>query len=422
MSLGFWGSGLLAFIGLPLYLALSAAALVGFLASDLSPSIYFGEMLRLSTNPVLIAIPLFTLGGYILAGSGAPRRIVRLAQALLGWMPGGLAVVAIIVMALLAAFTGASGVTIVALGGLMLPTLIKGGFSERFGLGLLTTAGSVGLLFPPSLPIIIYGVIAEAPIDKLFIAGILPGILMVGSLAAYSIFTGIRTKPVEPPEKVGIWEGIRGAIWEIPLPIVVIGGIYGGFVTTSEAAVLMVVYLLLVEVVITRDIKFKALPGIFTDTAVLVGEILMILAGALALTNFLVYADIPTLLLGWMQSAVTSKWAFLLVLNIFLLIIGSLMEIFSALVVVVPLLVPLAQQYGIDPIHLAMIFLANMEVGFCTPPFGLNLFISSFRFQKPIVEIYRATLPFFLINFIILLIITYFPWFSLAPLSWFKGP
>ncbi len=414
--------GVIAIAGLPLYLALSSVAILGFLQQHLTPTIFFAEIVRLTSNPTLIAIPLFTFAGYLLAASRAPGRLVRLAEALLGWLPGGLAVVAILVMALLAAFTGASGITIVALGGLMLPTLIQGGFSERFSLGLLTASGSIGLLFPPSLPIILYGVVASAPIDKLFIAGIAPGLLMVFSFSAYAIYKGVGVGKRRQVEIVSVGKALLGAMWEIPLPIIVIGGIYGGLLTTGEAAVVMVVYLLIVEVLITRDIKWKSLPSVMAESSLLVGEILLILGAALALTNYLVYADVPANLLGWLKDALPSKWAFLLALNVFLLIVGSLMEIFSALVVVVPLILPLALQYGVHPIHLAMIFLANLEVGFCMPPFGLNLFISSFRFQRPIMDIYRASLPFLAISLIILAIITYVPALSLEPLRWLKGP
>jgi C4-dicarboxylate transporter, DctM subunit len=413
--------GGLAVAGLPLYLVLSGVALSGFHLAELKSEIYFAELVRLAGNPALIAIPLFTLAGYILAGSKAPQRLVKLASALLGWLPGSLAVVTILVMALLAAFTGASGITIVALGGLMLPTLIQGGFRERFSLGLLTSSGSIGLLFPPSLPIILYGVVAETPIDKLFKAGIAPGLLMILAMSAYSVFTGIRIRKDAKVEPVAIWPALKEAIWEVPLPILVVGGIYGGVFTTSEAAVVMVAYLVMVETLLTRDLKFRELPKIMKESSLLIGEILLILGAALALTNYLVYADVPTILLDWIKGTLQSKWSFLLALNIFLLIIGSLMEIFSALVVVVPLILPLALKYGVDPIHLAIIFLANLEVGFCTPPFGLNLFIGSFRLKKPIMEMYRSVLPFLAIQLIILAIITYVPAFTLAPVAWFTN-
>ena len=419
MSLGILLISALAIAGLPLYLALSGVALAGFFKEGLQLEIYFAEFVRLGSNPILIAVPLFTLAGYILANTKAPQRLVRLSEALLHWLPGSLGVVTIVVMALLAAFTGASGITIVALGGLLLPTLIKRGFSEQFGVGLLTASGSIGLLFPPSLPILIYGVVAEAPIEKLFIAGLLPGLLMVGAMSTLTIFKGIKIGKTPSSDQIGLIQALREAIWEAPLPILVVGGIYGGLVTPGEAAVLMVAYLLIIELFVTKDIKINDLPVILIEAAVLVGEILLILGAAMALTDYLVFADIPTNLLHWIQGTIESKWAFLLALNAFLLLIGSLMEMYSALIVVIPLLLPLGIQYGVDPIHLAIIFLANLEVGFCLPPFGLNLFISSFRFRKPVLTVYRAVLPFLLIQIIILILITYVPALTMAPLAWF---
>jgi tripartite ATP-independent transporter DctM subunit len=398
-----------ALLGLPLFLAMGLFALCGFSLEQLPHSIYFAEFVRIAANPTLIAIPLFTLAGFILAESRAPERLVNLATSLLGWLPGGLAVVTVLVMALLTAFTGASGVTIVALGGLMLPALMKGNYTERFGIGLLTTSGSLGLLFPPSLPLILFGIVAEVPIDKLFLAGIIPGFIMVLGMGLYSAFRSPRRPAAYQSSGVSILTSIKAAIWEIPLPIVAIGGIYAGLFTASDAAIVTVFYVLLVEVIIKRDVKWGKLPEILAESSVMVGGILMILGSALALTNYFIFADIPSRLLEWIGGTLQSKFSFLLALNLFLLVVGCLMDIFSALVVVVPLILPLAVQYGVDPIHLGIIFLANLEIGYSTPPIGLNLFISSFTFRKPVLNIYSASMPFLVIQLIILALLTYIP-------------
>ena len=408
--------------GLPLFLVLSGLAMAGFASADLNSALYFAELLRLANNPTLVAIPLFTFAGYLLAESKAPERLVRLARALLGDLPGGLAVVALLVMALFTAFTGASGITIVAMGGLLLPALLKGGYTEKFSLGLLTASGSIGLLFPPSLPLILYGVVSETPIDQLFIAGVIPGMLLVAGMAVFSVRKGIGVRSGSSAEKVQLLPAVKSAAWEIPLPIIVVGGIYGGFFTVTEAAVVTAAYLTVVECFIKRDIHpVRDLPRVLTESSVLIGGILLILGAALALTNFLVYADVPTTLLGWIKVIVKSRLAFLLLLNLFLLLVGFLMDVFSALVVVVPLILPLALDYGVHPIHLGVIFLANLEIGYCTPPVGLNLFISSFRFKQPILKLYRAALPFLVIQLLILGLITYIPQLSLFPVRLFSN-
>ncbi len=411
----------LALVGLPLFLVLSLLAIAGFISADLNPALYFAELLRLANNPTLIAIPLFTLAGYVLAESKAPERLVRLARAVIGNFPGGLAIVALVIMAVFTSFTGASGITIVALGGLLLPTLLKGGYSERFSLGLLTASGSIGLLFPPSLPLILYGVVAATSIDNLFIGGFIPGLLLVSGMAVFSFREGIKVVRLSGgQEKEPLIPAVKAAAWEIPLPVIVIGGIYGGIFTVTEAAVVTASYLIIVECFIIRDIHpVKDLPHVLKESSVLIGGILLILGAALALTNFLIFADVPTILLGWIKSVVQSKFMFLLLLNLFLLLVGCMMDVFSALVVVVPLILPLALEYGIDPIHLGVIFLANLEIGYCTPPVGLNLFIASFRFQKPILKLYRAALPFLLIQLIILALITYIPALTLYPVELF---
>lgn len=403
-----------ALFGLPLFLVLSAVALAFFAGDDISGSAVVIEMLRLSSSPMLVAIPLFTFAGTVFAEGGAPRRMVRLSEELFGWVPGGMTVVALSTCALFTAFTGASGVTIVAVGGLLLPALIKGGYPERFSLGLVTTSGSLGLLFPPSLPLIIYAYVAGVAVDELFVAGIIPGILLILLLSLYGAKRGRDAGvPVRPFRARAAWGAVREAIWEIPLPFVVLGGIYTGAMTVTEAASITAIYALVAEVVIYRDVSFFKIPQIVRSSMILVAGILVILAGAFGLTNYLIDAEVPMNMLEWMQGAFSSKWTFLLALNVFLLIVGSLMDIFSALIVVVPLILPIAEGYGVNLTHLGIIFLTNLEIGYSTPPVGLNLFISSYRFRKSIVELYRASLPYIGILLIALLIITYFPAISL---------
>ncbi len=399
----------------PLFAVISAIAILSFLTAQTDLSAIIIEMVRLANTSTLIAIPLFTFAGYILAESNTPKRLVNLTQALFGWIPGGLAIVVLVSCAVFTAFTGASGVTIVALGGLVFPALIKGNYSEKFSLGLVTTSGSLGLLFPPSLPLILYALVAQVEVDKLFIAGIIPGILLVVLLSIYSVArnykSGITTQKFSFQN---LWHATIDAIWEIPLPFIIIGGIYAGIFTVIEASVITAVYVFIVEFFIYRDLNFKKdLPRIMKESMILVGGILIILASALGLTSYLIDAQVPMKIFEFIQKYISSKYTFLLLLNIFLLIVGMLMDIFSAIIVVVPIITPIALKFGVDPIHLGIIFLTNLEIGYLTPPVGLNLFISSFRFEKPIVKIYISTLPFILILFIALLIITYIPEISL---------
>ena len=406
---------LAALFGLPLFLVLASVALSLFSGDEIPGSAVIIEMLRLSSSPMLVAIPLFTFAGAIFAEGGAARRLVALSRELFGWMPGGLSIVALLTCALFTAFTGASGVTIVAVGGLLLPALVKAGYPQRFSLGLVTTSGSLGLLFPPSLPLIIYAYVAGVAVDELFLAGIAPGILLVVLLSAYGARRGLRagvgTRPFRPRAARA---AVREAIWEIPLPFVVLGGIYSGAVTVTEAASITAIYALVAEVLIYRDVPISQIPAIVRSSMVLVAGILVILASAFGLTNYLIDAEIPMRLLAWMEGAFSSKWTFLLALNGFLLIVGSLMDIFSALIVVVPLIVPIAEGYGVNLTHLGIIFLTNLEIGYSTPPVGLNLFIASYRFKRSIVEIYRASIPFLLILLVALAIITYLPALSLT--------
>ena len=405
----------LLFIGTPVFVVISALALYLFSANQIDIAAVIIEMHRMATTPVLVAIPLFTFAGYLLSESGAPKRLIRLSNAILGWLPGGLSVIALITCAVFTALTGATGLTIIALGGILLPAMVRAKYPELFSLGLITTSGTLGLLFPPSLPLIIYAIVAEVRIDQLFIAGILPGILLVVALSIYNVFKARRTQVPRSGFQVkeltqAIWE----AKWEIPLPIVVLGGIYSGYVAVSEAAAITAVYVLLVEVFIYRDIKIKALPEIMKKSMVLVGGVLIILGAAMGLTNYLIDAEIPMKLLEFFKTHIESRFFFLIVLNVFLLAVGCTMGIFSALVVVVPLLTPIGQAYGIDPLHLGIIFLTNLEIGASLPPLGINLFISSMRFERPVLKLYVASLPFIAILLLCLAVITYLPWLSLV--------
>lgn len=403
---------LLALFGMPLFAVLGSVALFGFYRSDIDISSVGVAMYTLAGSPVLIAIPLFTFAGYLFAKSRTPDRLVKLSQA---FFPGGLAVVALVSCAVFTAFTGASGVTIIAMGGLLLPALIKEGYSQKFSLGLVTTSGSLGLLFPPSLALIIYGYVASVDVDDLFLAGLLPGILLVMVLSIYGVIVGRRQGI--PTQRLSIRRmagAVRGAAWELPLPIVILGGIYSGIITVMEAAAITALYALIVEVFIYKDIPISKLGSIVTESMTLVGGILLILACAVAMTNFLIDAEVPLQILDWMKTYVSSKIAFLLILNVFLLVVGCLMDIFSALIVVVPLIVPVALGFDVHPVHLGIIFLTNLEIGYLTPPVGLNLFISSYRFNQPILSLYLASLPYLLLLLLCLVVITYWPELSLV--------
>ena len=409
-----------ALFGAPIFAVMSAFALSAFYFSGIELSAVAVEIYRLASAPTILTIPLFTFAGYVLAESKAPVRLLRLCNAFLGWMPGGVAIVCLAICAFFTAFTGASGVTIIALGGLLYPMLIQEGYSEKFSLGLITTCGSLGLLFPPSLPIILYGIIAKVDIDQLFLAGVFPGILLMVVLGGYAIFDS-RKNP-RKNHKFSFQE-MRESLWdarfELPLPLFVLGGIYGGIVTATEASALSAFYALFVNCFITKDLSItKDIPKVIVESLTLVGAILLILCCALGLTNYLVDEEIPMKILETMRSLITNKYLFLFVLNIFLLIVGCLMDIFSAIIVVVPLILPIAEQFGVNPLHLAIVFLTNLEIGYITPPVGINLFISSFRFNRPVLELYKVSIPFLFLMLFALIIITYIPWLTLF---WFAS-
>lgn len=409
---------LLALLGAPLFAVIAASAMWGFSKEGIDLQAISIEFYGIAEMPILLAIPLFTFAGYLLSESGAPHRLVRVTQALLGWMPAGLAIVSLAACAFFTAFTGASGVTIIALGALLFPALQQAGYPEKFNLGLVTSAGSLGLLFAPSLPLILYGVVAEISIEDLFLAGILPGFLMLVILSGYSVWKNRALRvPIADFSWGEVRSAVREAIWEIPLPAIVLGGIYSGYFAISEAAAVTALYVLIVDVVILREIPLKKLPEIMRESMVLVGGILIILGMSLASTNYMIDAGVPQKLLEYVSSLVTSPLSFLLLLLAFLLVLGAILDIFSAIVLVVPLILPVATQFGVHPVHLGIVFLATMQLGYLTPPVGLNLFIASYRFEKSIIELYISTLPFFLFLLVSVAIIAFWPALSLALLG-----
>lgn len=409
----------IALLGTPMFAVMGAAALWGFASEGVSAAAVIIELYRMTDAPALVAIPFFTFAGFLMAEARTPQRLTGLARAALGWVPGGLAVVTLATCAFFTSFTGASGATIVALGGLLYASLLQDNYPERFSLGLVTTCGGLGLLFAPSLPLILYGVVAQVNIDHLFLAGIVPGLLLMVILGSYSVWVGGRAAPRTPFSGAALGAALRGAAWELPLPVLILGGIYGGFYTAAEAAAVAAFYVLIVEAFIYRDLDlWRDVPRIARESMILVGVILIILGAALGLTNYLVDQQVPQRLLEAMKTWIVNRWLFLLALNLFLLVVGCLMEFYAAIVVVVPLILPIAKEFGVHPVHLAIIFLTNLEVGFTTPPLGLNLFISANRFRLPLNEVWWSSLPFLGLLFAALLLITYLPELSLAPLRW----
>ena len=404
----------LAILGAPLFAIIATSAMVGFHNNDTELMTMALELMSIANTPVLTAIPLFTFAGYVLSESNAPQRLVRLTNAMFGWMPGGLALVCLAACAFFTAFTGASGVTIIALGAILYPALKQDGYGDRFNLGLVTSSGSLGLLFAPSLPLILYGVVADVSIDDLFRAGILPGLVMLVMLGGYSIWVNRHNrKPMGSFSIREVGAAMREAIWELPLPIVVLGGIYSGFFAVSEAAAITALYVFIVEVLINREIQLRELPRIVRDSMVLVGGILMILGVSLASTYYMIDTEVPQKLLGMVADLVSSPLSFLVLLLIFLLILGAILDIFSAIMLVVPLILPIAASFGVNEVHLGIVFLAAMQLGYLTPPVGLNLFIASYRFEKPIMHVYSATFPFLLILMLSVILITFWPDLSL---------
>ena len=412
---------LLALLGMPLYAVVAGAALLGFIIGGVDASAIAIEIYRLADTPMLLALPMFTFSGYLLSESKASHRLVELTMALIGSWRGGLAIVAFVSCALFTAFTGASGVTIVALGALLLPALQRQQYPEKFGLGLVVSSGSLGLLLPPSLPLIMYGIISQQmavgqpfTLMQLFLAGMLPALMMVLVLSVWSMYS-LRHVPL-PTQAFSfgrLREALWAARWELPMPFVVLGSIYSGWLAVSEVSALVAFYLLIVEVFLYREVSWRALPKIMNESMVMVGSILLIFAVSMAFTNTLIDAEVPAHLFEWIQRYIHSRWTFLLLLNVFLLLLGALTEIYAALVIVIPLILPVGVAFGIHPVHLGIIFLANMQIGLFTPPMGMNLFIASYRFNKSILELSKAALPFMLVLLAALMVITYVPWLSL---------
>jgi tripartite ATP-independent transporter DctM subunit len=407
-----------AIFGSRIFIVLGGIAYLLFARKALALEVMPNEAYGLLISHTIPAIPLFTVTGFILSESKAGERLVRLFKSLFGWIPGGLAIMSILVCAFFTTFTGASGVTILALGGLLVYVLRKGKYSRKFSIGLLTASGSIGLLFPPSLPIIIYGVAAQISIKDMFIGGIIPGIVMVLVLVIFSMVYVIKNPALKETFRLKeTLSALREAVWEILLPILIVVGYFGGFTTLVESSAIAVLYTVIAEVFIHKDLKLGELPRVVLKSVPIIGGVLIILAMAKGLSYYMVDAEIPMQLAAWMKANVGSKYVFLLLLNIALLITGCFMDIFSAILVVVPLIIPLGNLFGIHPVHLGIIFLANMELGYLTPPVGLNLFLASYRFNEPMVKIYRDVLPFFLIQLISVLLITYIPFLSTALLK-----
>jgi len=403
-------------LGAPVFSTLGGAALILFWAEETPIAAIPVTHYSLVVNPSLPTIPLFTLAGYFLAEGGASRRLVRVFETLFGQVRGGPAVVTALVCAFFTSFTGASGVTILALGGLLMPVLLSAKYSERNALGLLTGAGSLGLLFPPCLPLILYAIIstqakASVSIEQMFLGGILPGVLLVGLTAWWGISVGPKqTTERKPFDVAEAWRAIWEAKWELLLPVVTLVALFGGFSTPVEAAALTALYAFIVETFINRDLRIvRDIPRVVTECGLLIGGVLLILGVANGFTNYLVDAQVPAKMVEWTTHSIRSPWMFLLLLNLFLLVVGCLMDIYSAIVVVVPLIVPIGKAFGIDPVHLGIIFLANLELGYLTPPVGMNLFLSSYRFGKPMPEIVRSVLPMLAVFLVGVLLITYIP-------------
>ena len=409
------GIGLVGFalFGGALFVLLGGASIIGYLTAGEPISTILIDFNRLTRNSTILIIPLFTFAGYVIAEGSAPQRLVAFARASVGWLPGGIAVVVLGTCAFFTTFTGASGVTIIALGGLLYP-ILRQTYNERFSLGLVTASGSIGLLFPPCVPLILYAIIAQVSITRMFLAGIIPGLLILGILSLYccgwSLSKRIETTPFDVRVFIRTLWDVK---WELLLPLFVLGGIISGKVTLDEAAALTAIYACIVEIGIHRSISVKVLPRIVKESMLLVGAILIILGIALGLTNYLITLDVPTIILDWIQATTENRVVTLIGLNIFLLIVGCLMDIFSAVIIVVPLLLPIAEQFGIDKAHLGIIILTNLEIGYLTPPVGMNLFISSMKFDRSVVVLYRSVLLFIVLLLIALVLVTYIPDLSL---------
>ena len=396
--------------GAPIFIILSGFGILFFWYDYVPISAVIAESYRIVVSPHLATIPLFTLAGYFLAESKASDRLINVFKASFGWMPGGTPVIVLPICGFFTALTGGSGVTILALGGLLFPMLSKDGYRKKFSLGLITASGSIGLLFPPSLPLILYGVTAGISIKSIFLAGIMPGIFLIMILSVWSYLSGdVKSNKSNKFNIRKALESCWATKWELFIPLIVLYGIFGGHAKLVETAAFTVVYVFVIETFVCKDLKLQEVPSIIVSCATLVGGVLIIIGSAMGLTSYMVDAQIPMTILAFMKDIVHSKYLFLILLNLFLLIIGCLMDIFSAIIIVVPLIAPLGIHYGIDPIHLAIIFIANLELGYLTPPVGMNLFLSAYRFEEKMPIIYKSTLPYFIVLLIAVLVITYFP-------------
>lgn len=405
-----------ALLGTPLFAVLGGLAVFLFMTAGTPPVAVLSSAYELATHPTLPAIPVFTLAGFLLAEGETANRLLRICRAWFGWIPGGTAVVCVVVCAFFTVLTGGSGVTILALGGLLLPALLRDGYTDRFSIGLLTGSSSLGLLLPPALPLVLYAIVAEVPIAHLFIGGLVPGILMIGLVAAYAVAAagrrGVRRTAFDAGEALrALWHGK----WEVLLPVVVLGAFFGGYATILETSALTAGYALIVQVFIHRDIRLgPPLRRVLAECVATIGGVLIILVVAYGFTSYLIDADVPSRLMSWTRTHVSSPLTFLLLLNVFLLVVGCVMDIFSAILVVAPLVLPLGAEFGIHPVHLGVIFVANLELGYITPPVGLNLFLASYRFKRPFAEVSRASLPLLVILAAAVLLITYVPWLTTA--------
>ncbi|GGX61978.1 TRAP transporter large permease [Saccharospirillum salsuginis] len=407
---------LFAVLGTPLFVVILAAAAWGFWVSDIDLMVLPIELYRLTENTLLMALPLFTFAGYMLSESQTANRLVRVSQAALGWLPGGMILIALLACAFFTMLTGGSGVTIVALGALLLPAMTQAGYSERFALGLITTSGSLGLLLPPAIPLILYGIVAQqmdvanVDIQSLFLAGFIPAVLMILALWLLGLWQQRhQAVPLIPFNLRELFDAVWESKWELGIPVIVMGGLFSGWLVVSDIAAITALYVLVIEVAVYREVSIKRLPAIAAESMKMVGGILLILGVALAFTNLLVDLQVPTWVFEWIQTHIDSRWVFLLCLNVGLLALGAILDIFAALIIIVPLILPVAMEYGVDPVHLGIIFVANMQIGYFTPPVGMNLFIASYRFKRSITELYAATLPMMLVLMGIVLVITFWP-------------
>lgn len=410
-------------LGMPIFAAVGGLAVLLFWVDGTPISAVPGEAYRMATSPMLPAIPLFTLAGYILAEGGSSKRLLRLFTAFAGWIPGGLAIATTVLLAFFTPLTGASGVTILAMGGLLLPLMVDAGYPDRTAVGLVTVSGSIGVLLPPSLPVILYAYYADVDLRSLFLGGALPGMLLIVAVAAWGGYCGwvkgAKRTPFSAREAVAaLWV----AKWEALVPVAVLAGIFGGVTTLVEAAALTVLYALIIAGGVHRELSFtRDLPKVAVNSTKLVGGFMIILGVALGLTSYLIMAEIPMRALAWVRQYIDSPALFLLALNVLLIIVGALMDIYSAIIVIVPLITPIAAAYGIHPVHLGVLFMANMQLGFLMPPMGENLFLAAYRFEREPTEIMVAILPYVAILLVTVLVITYVPALTLWPLEAFGG-